>query len=208
MNVEEHIDKLIGIAEDIKINRISILTGDNGSGKSLIRKLLPARIGEQLNKDPDFYHETVASTSQELRTGSNPEWGALGGIMRDVAWTPTSTETLKHIKQLIEVKDRFIVIDEPEIGMGEETVAAMVNFLNNMFMLMKNHGVCIITHNRYVVENINADDFYNIQGLSKKEWLEREIIPTDLNQLEEDSLTLMRGVQDRINKTKEKKSNA
>lgn len=204
-NLEEHIDNLIEIAGDIKINRVSVLTGANGTGKSLIRKILSPRIGEQLKKDPEFYHETVASTSQELRTGSNPEWGALGGIMRDVAWTPTSTETLNHIKQLIKIKNRFIVIDEPEIGMGEETVMALVNRLNDIFKTMKNHGVCIITHNRYIVKNINADDFYNIQGLTKKEWLERELIPTDLKQLEDDSLTLMRGIQKRIDETKEKK---
>lgn len=201
-DLQDHIDKLLDIANSIKINEVTILTGHNGTGKSLIRKTLSPSIGEQLGLGDNA--QCCSSTSQELRTGSNPEMGALSGMMRDVAWTPTSTETLNHITQLIKIKDKFIIIDEPEIGMGEETVMGLVNFLNDEFQELKGHGVCVITHNRYIVKHLDADAFHNIEGLTKQEWLDRELIPTDLEQLKEKSNELFRAIQDRINSNKNK----
>lgn len=174
------------------MNKITILTGKNGSGKSLIRKILPKSVGDS------------ASTSQERRTSNNPEWGALSSAMCDVGGTPTSTETLSHIQQLLQINNKYIIIDEPEIGMGEETVAGLLKLLNEELPKHKNNGICFITHNRYIVEHLNADAFYNIEGMTKEEWLIREIIPTDLNKLKDDSMALFKAIQQRINENKSK----
>ena len=37
-NVSDHVDDIIDYSDKIKANEITILTGSNGSGKSLIRK--------------------------------------------------------------------------------------------------------------------------------------------------------------------------
>ena len=200
MNFDEHIDRLVDVALDIKAGKITILTGKNGSGKSFIRKVVSQSIEEQLKLDSSS--RIVVSTSQELRTGSNPEMGALSGWMRDDGWNPTSVETMKHVRSIIKSEGKYIVIDEPEIGMGEETVMALVKFLNDNMRKVKHKGILIITHNRYVVENLDADEFFNIECMSKEEWLNRELIPTDLDELNDNSNKLFRAIQDRTTSAK------
>ena len=202
---EKHIEDLIVLSNQIPVHKISILTGGNGKGKSLIRKIITNSIAAQLKLKGD--KPCVASTSQEARCGSNPEWGGLSGVLRDVGWTPTSTETIHNIKNLISDRfaDRYIVIDEPEIGMGEETVAGLVKYLNKTLPKHKNLGTLIITHNRYIIQNLKIDNFFNIEGMTKDEWLNREIIPLDLDELQKTSDDLFHAVQTRINENKEKK---
>jgi len=176
-DLNEHIDSLIDIVDSIPQNKISILVGSNGSGKSLIRKILPNRVGK------------TSQTSMEQRTSSNPEWGGLSAAMQDIPWCPTSSETLSKIDALFVEEfftSRFIVLDEPEIGMGEETVMAVCELLNEKlkeaFELEDFKGVLIITHNRYLVENLFSQKFFSTDSpnMTKEEWLNREIIPIDL----------------------------
>lgn len=188
-NLEEHIDGLADIIESTPIEgKITILTGSNGSGKSLIRKQLPFHIGRLSGFEAN---KCVSSTSLEARTSSNPEWGALGGAMQDTPWLPTSYATINMIENLIKIKNKYLVIDEPEIGMGEETVMALVNFLNEKFSNLDESvlGVMVITHNRYLVSNLRHDHFANTDGLkSSEEWLNRELVPTDLEALKQNDL--------------------
>lgn len=205
LDLTKHIEHIIDIAnKEILINNITILTGGNGKGKSLIRKIVSNGIAEQLGKENG--KGLVSATSQEARCGSNPEWGALSGALNDVGWTPTSTETIHNIKTLINERfsDRFIVIDEPEIGMGEETVAGLVKYLNKTLSKHKNLGTLIITHNRYIVEHLKIDKFINIEGMTREEWLNRKIVPLDLDDLQETSDKLFRAIQDRINENEKK----
>lgn len=201
-NLEEHIDGLADTIESTPIEgKITILTGSNGSGKSLIRKQLPFHIGRLSGIEPN---KCVASTSLEARTSSNPEWGALGGAMQDTPWLPTSYATINMIENLIKIKNKYIVIDEPEIGMGEETVMALVNFLNEKFSNLDDSvlGVMVITHNRYIVSNLRHDHFANTDGLkSSEEWLNRELVPTDLEVLKQNDLFI--AIRDRQKQNKE-----
>jgi len=201
-NIEEHIDGLADTIESTPIEgKITILTGSNGSGKSLIRKQLPFHIGRLSGIEPN---KCVASTSLEARTSSNPEWGALGVAMQDTPWLPTSYATINMIENLIKIKNKYIVIDEPEIGMGEETVMALVNFLNEKFSNLDDSvlGVMVITHNRYIVSNLRHDHFANTDGLkSSEEWLNRELVPTDLEALKQNDLFI--AIRDRQKQNKE-----
>ncbi len=196
-DLNDHIDDLIGIVDSIPQKQISILVGSNGSGKSLIRKVLPNRVGE------------TSQTSMEQRTSSNPEWGALSSSMQDTAWCPTSSETLRKIDALFVEEfftSRFIVLDEPEIGMGEETVMAVCDLLNEKLKeaskLEDFKGVLIITHNRYFVENLFSQNFFSTDSpnMTKEEWLNREITPIDLNSLRENPL--FKAVRDRLKTSK------
>lgn len=186
---EEQIDRLVDVMQSIPLDgKITILTGSNGSGKSLIRKQILFEISRKTGKEKN---KCVASTSLEARTSSNPEWGALSGIMQDDGWMPSSYETLKKVEAVLGLKDRYIIIDEPELGMGEETVMALVNYLNDLFSKLDESilGVMIITHNRYIVSNLKHDHFANTDGLkTSEEWLNRELIPTDLEILKENKL--------------------
>lgn len=206
-NHNTHIDRLIEVLESINVDgSVTILTGSNGSGKSLIRKQMMFRVAKVLDKDPRK-GPLVASTSMELRTGSRPEFGALSGAGRDHDVSPTSQCTLENIEALVigeHGKDRYVVIDEPEIGMGEEMVAALVNLLNIELKKTKEKkilGVLVITHNRYIVENLEAKQFLNIDGYKTKEdWLNRKIVPTDLKKFAKDSMDLFIAIRDRMKK--------
>ncbi|MEK6828908.1 MAG: hypothetical protein AABY15_02195 [Nanoarchaeota archaeon] len=203
-DLDEHIDHLIELMDSVPVGgKITLLTGSNGSGKSLIRKQIAFKIGEKIGVEA---RKAVASTSMEKRTSSNPEWGGLSGAMMDTAWMPTSNQTLGQIEGLLKIDDKYLVIDEPEIGMGEETVMALVDFLNDKFKALgdKVPGVMIISHNRYIVEHLNYDCFLNTDGIkTKEEWLGRKLVPTDLKMLDENPLFFV--IRDREKKAKEEK---
>lgn len=203
MDYEKQIDEVIkGSAMKVQVDKITVLTGKNGSGKSMLRKLLSFILAEKLGTDPQH---TVASVSMESRTQKKYEFSALSAMGIDDPTNPTSSETMHNINSLVnahtEKNKRYLVIDEPEIGMGEEMVAALVLKLNKMFETMPEgvYGIMIITHNRYIVKHLNSE-FINLEGMSREEWLNREIIPTDLAQFEEDSLGLYRAINNRLKK--------
>jgi len=200
-NVSDYVDNLIELTEKVKFGEVTILTGSNGSGKSFIRKMLGFKLAEK--EFDDKMKTVVASTSMQQRTASNPEWGGLSGIMRDVDWTPTSTETLHKINSVLNCTERFIVIDEPEIGMGEETLLGLIEKLNkeltDKIVSKSIYGAMIITHSRLVVNYLRHDTFLNIDGMTSIEWLNRQPQAMNLKELEDRSSLIFREIQDRIN---------
>ena len=205
MDYDLQIEAIKETAKSVNPNVVTILTGKNGSGKSLLRKLVGNYLAEKLGTPPE---KTVASVSMESRSQRKFEFSALASIGIDDPECPTSSESIKNIDMLLSSachKDnpRYIVIDEPEIGMGEEMVMALAIKLNKSFAVLPEGclGVLIITHNRYLVTHVQAE-FRNIEGMDRHEWLTREIIPTDLKQFQEDSMGLWRAISNIINKNK------
>ena len=194
-----HIDRLIKIAESIELGKLTILTGSNGSGKSVIRKILPTRIQEKLGKDSP--ERLVSSLSFMSRAGLNSMCGI--NFLRDSEWTSTGDNTVHLLKSIINHDERFIVLDEVELGMGEELQLATANYINSVKdeVLKKSYGILVITHSRIVAKTLKEDAFFNIDGIqTKEEWLNREIVPTDLDQFEEDCDELFVAIRDRSKK--------
>lgn len=109
--------------------------------------------------------------------------------MRDTEWLPTSLNTFDLIKGLLSKDFQYIIIDEPEIGMGEELIMSLVDYLNRELGKNLNRGFLIITHNRYLVENLNYKKFFNCDGIkTKEEWLTRPMKKANLKILEDNSL--------------------
>ena len=129
-------------------------------------------------------------------------------MVRDDEWNPTSYETMKSIKMAIKsLRGNYLVLDEIEIGCARETVMGIVKWLNkNLRKGIKDSlGCMVITHSEYVVENLDYDQFFNLDGFkSAEEWVNREIKPTNLEDLKEDSLELYRFVN-KMSEKKEKK---
>lgn len=174
----------------VKKGQISILTGKNGSGKSFLRGQLISKVKKDLGKDAVLGHASMA-----LRTGSNPSMGALSGMARDLPWLATSNSTLHTIRMVYNTlknsnQDSYMVIDEPEIGCSEETELALSLWLNDLFAEWKPiGGVLIITHSKHIVKNIKFDKFYSLDGYTTvDEWLNRPIVPTNLDELEKPPL--------------------
>lgn len=206
INIEDHIDNLIDIRDSIKLNEVTILTGDNATGKSVIRKTLWQHINDLLGIEEQ--KSFVSDISMERRTGLHPEMGGGGIFLRDCGWTPTSMETYRFIKgvfQALNSNKRFIVLDEPEIGASKEVQKAFAKYINNFYEDIhdnnKCYGLLVITHSDEIIKNLKCDNFLNIQGLTKEEYLNREIKDIDLEELEKFSLDLFCGIRDR-NKTK------
>ncbi len=211
MNIEEHIEHLINLRDKIYLNEVTILTGDNATGKSVIRKTLWQHINDLLGIEEQ--KSFVSDISMERRTALHPEMGGGGVFLRDCGWTPTSMETYRFIKGIFQnlnddnkkISKRFIVLDEPEIGASREVQKAFAKYINNFYEKIhdnnKCYGLLVITHSDEIIKNLKCDNFLNIQGLTKEEYLNREIKDIDLEEIEKFSLDLFRGIRDR-NKTK------
>lgn len=199
-HLDSHINRIVDIAKNIEMDKITILTGGNALGKSLIRKQLVFYVADKKNCKPN---KAVTSTSMQLRTQSQPEFGALSSMMHDLPWCSTSETTVSLLNGMIsKAKDRFIVIDELEIGMSREVQVGVCKMLNEKLpeLLENNYGIMVITHSEEVVRNLKHDNFINIEGLSEEEWINREIVPVDPEDLDKWAEELFVAVRDRQHK--------
>ena len=86
-----------------------------------------------------------------------------------------------------------IIIDEPEIGMSEEMVCALGEWLVGILPILKKHriGLMIITHSRLLIDLLYeltfvedySFDFKNLDGLNIEEYLNRKVVKADLGLL-------------------------
>lgn len=214
MDYNEHINHIKDIIDSIPMHKVTILTGGNGSGKSFIRKQIVFTVGRAFNLSMNEMRHCVKAVSMQTRTEQKTEWGALSSAMHDSPWMPTSYSTYQLIKRLMDIvikEDEFnnyIVLDEIEIGMSAESIAGIVNFLNDCFSKIdfeKCYGIMVITHSDRVVRTLNHNNFVNIEGLSEEEWLNREIVPTDFEKLDKESGELMRAIEERLKPVKDVK---
>lgn len=206
--LDEHITRIIEVAESIKPNRLTILTGSNGNGKSFIRKLMNSKLGKRF-PDKDV-KQLVAEISMQKRTDvNNPLMGTgFGFTFFDNPKFPTSITTYNLIDKLlynyveseIERERNYIVIDEPEIGMAEESQLGIALYLKSKIpkILENSLGLMIITHSKIIVKELkeNADFFYTDYDMTANEWLERTIIPTNFDDLRVKSMDLMGRLND------------
>lgn len=195
--MEDYIDNLIDIGQNIEHDKITLLTGRNSGGKSLIRKVLKQLLSDKIGKEQkDLF---IPHASQELRTNSNPSLGALSGFAHDLEWLATSTNTISTIKSVLSSNEPdYIVIDEPEIGLGEELQLGLVNYLNEELPKLSCKGILIICHSRIIAKNIKFDNFINLEGMSYDEWINRTPKPISIEEFEEFGGTLFKAVRDRL----------
>ena len=209
-HLNEHIDNIISILKQIPLNKVTILTGGNALGKSVIRKQLPFSIQEKLEdsgvpkENIDIRH-LVASTSMQLRTELRSEWGALAAAAHDSPWEATSICSISNINYLLgqDIENsnnkRFCVIDELEIGMSLEVQVGTCQRLNSIIpsILDKTYGILVITHSPEVVKSLNHDLFLNMEGLSEEQWINRPIEPVFPEVLKKWAQELSRAITNR-----------
>lgn len=192
---EQHIDNLVDIVNDIDINEITILTGSNASGKSLVRRLLQPTLTKKLGRKIIIPH-----SSMQLRTEVNSSMGALSSASHDLSWLATSDSTIGMIKRVLAHEGDYHVIDEPELGVGEELQLGLIDFINDKIKQFKleNKGILIITHSRLIVSKLNHDVFINIDGMNYDEWLNRIAIKRSLEEFEVSSRELFKCIRNRM----------
>lgn len=202
---EDKYEAIADVLDKIKINKITILTGDNASGKSLVRKLLWKYICEQTN-DNRKPAQAIIDMSMERRTGSYPGLGALSGMFRDDGWIATSVSSIRFLENIThyteeeQINKRYLVFDEPEVGCGEEVQLGIANWINSKkeYIAKYTLGLLIITHSRHIVKNVDADEFVNMEGRNKEEWLNREIVAKDPIELEAEADSFFEFLRDKL----------
>lgn len=230
---DDKVSNIVNIIEEIDPDGFMILTGANGGGKSLIRSQFGLKYQKDIDKNPN--QRKCKSISMQLRTSSNPEWGAFSSAMHDDDMTPTSLNTFQLIEGVFKAaglfeehepgtirmysNTGFIIIDEPEIGLSEEMVLALCGYLLEMIPKLKDEkiGLMIITHSRLVVETMSyippttytvaewekEMKFINLDGLSRIVYLERNIVPANLDSLRANYL--FDAVRNRMREVKDSK---
>jgi archaellum biogenesis ATPase FlaH len=217
-NVDNHINRIIDVVDEIVENgvgKVTILTGGNASGKSVIRKLLAGHLADKLGIERKKADGLVCSTSMQLRTSGSSNYDIIAsGMARmsaDLPWLSTSEQTVNLVQQLFnscvekvedESEKKFIVIDELEIGMSKETQLGACIWLNEILKdnLSNTLGVLIITHSDTAVQNVRFDNFINIDGMTCDEWMNREVVPVMPDELDKWASALFRGIRDREKK--------
>lgn len=209
-NLNNHIDRLIDILDEIEIGKITILTGGNATGKSVIRKLLNLKLMEKTGSDKSV----VSSISMQMRVNTPDSLLGTGldSMMKDLPWESTSEHTVCLLEGLLDVFNesegnggkRFLVIDELETGMSKEVQAGTCIWLNEILnpetVRDKTYGVLLITHSDTVVRTVRHDSFINIDGMTEEEWLNREIVPVTPDELKNWSSALYAAIGKREKK--------
>lgn len=209
--IESHIQKIIEIVKGIKKNRLTILVGQNGCGKSLIRKQLGVRFSNEFNDSNKTHTKAV---SMQLRTEQRAEYGALSTVMHDSSYVPTSLTSFNLVQSMMKCTENkisdYLILDEIEIGMSEESILGMSKYmLENIDTWVNNSlGLLLITHSRVLVQELMSNydcDFvylgYNEIEYDYDKWLTRNLTPTDFEYLSEWSDKLFKTV---LNKSREK----
>lgn len=179
---EEAFENILDTLDQIHTGHVTILTGDNGTGKSLIRKVLCSSLRKQENDDTI----KVADISMEKRTGLHDELGGGGVFLRDTEWMATSDNSLSFIYGILNsTKDRYIVLDEPEVGMSQDLQKSIGIYLSKRIpeTMTENRGILIITHSRELVRNLSVEHvFVNLQKKSEDEWINESAKEIDLDE--------------------------
>lgn len=198
--MEEYLNKIGELPYKMDFSNVTILTGRNAGGKSLIRKQLVFALSEKLNIPLNKLF--IPHASLQLRTEVKPEMGALSQIAGDLPWLASSSSTVDVIKRVFSTKDKanYIIIDEPEIGLGIPLQLGLCDYINEQIEECKKlgKGVLIITHSKTIVENIKHENFINLEDMSEYEWLTHIPKKISLEEFEKFSDDLFTTVRDRM----------
>lgn len=178
---EDQLQHIFTTLDRIPRQGITLVVGPNGSGKSLLRNLLMETLKEEGFRP--------CHTSMTLRTQSHSHLGAMSGFASDLPWIATSNHTLHLIDQCSNsaqnIENSYWVLDEPEIGCSEETEMALAPRI--LERVQNIPGCTIITHSRHLAKCLR-EHFHAFFDLGTHEslesWIQREIVPTDLELLE------------------------
>ena len=188
---EAHIDRIGEIVRSLKEGEITILTGPNGYGKSLLRKLTG-----------NLFSVKTASVSMERRTIPNHDFSAFSTLAIDKADDATSNATCNLVLDLMKEKQRYLVVDEPEIGMGKEMLLGLIRSMERKIDEKKKeddwHGMLIITHSEFLIENMKHDRFINMEGKTYDEWKNRDIVAIDPDELDDWCHAMWKAIENRL----------
>lgn len=170
-------------------SKVCVITGQNASGKSFLRKILSVRHEDE---NVEYIH-----LSQCGRSSSS-------GLMAVMVYgseheNSTGYISTKGIKGAIKTgigrnKPFSIMLDEPEIGCSEELALSLsMKIKDNVDNMEHLNTLYIVTHSRNIVTplldlNPNYVNLHNSDDIAYptiQDWLNRKIQPVDVDELYE-----------------------
>lgn len=159
--------------------RVLIVTGDNATGKSFLRRIFTYFI--KANHKIQSIH-----LSQESRAAGGIERAFLYGDERDESTGCITVGTFMTGLRTSRARDidHILLWDEPEIGLGEEVQLGAAIYLADQLKDWppKLRGLIVMTHSRHFVSTlmkIEGSKFINLgnQYKTPDEWINRTIVP-------------------------------
>lgn len=95
LSIKNSIEIIRNYMKQIESDKITILTGSNSSGKSLIQQQLAFKLAKELDSSP---RKLTIDISMAKRTTSNPDIDVLTSFIADDPTEPTNLATFYHIR--------------------------------------------------------------------------------------------------------------
>jgi len=189
------IEKELGVDEFLlKDCKVLIVAGDNACGKSLFRRFLSGFLGMYYKEKK--INAGVVDISQEARSRSGDISKCF--IYGDENYESTGQITchsilgcFHNIKNNESWDEKVLIIDEPEIGLSEESQLGLATYIKTELQTCpaKLRGVVIITHSRYIVSELKDVEGFKFHYIGEKKykdaeaWLDRKIEANDITLL-------------------------
>jgi predicted ATPase len=175
--VDEDVEAIKEIAQLIchtNFKGVTILTGENGTGKSLICNYV--------EREYKLKQEQELSDKKSVRVNFSDKY-SFNQIIDEA--NPDSYTNINIMFEVLNVPYDYYIFDTPELGLTEETDLALSFLLNEMFNLKEGVGknVLLVTNSRRICQNLEHDHFFNIQGLTLHQYINRTVICADIDKL-------------------------
>lgn len=179
--------------EEIGGTRVLLVTGGNCTGKSLLRRIIHCRMKSDGCEVWQF--------SQQLKTAHFARV-FLGDEDEESTGFITAKNMLKTLRLVDEEsKDkRFIIWDEPEIGLSEESQIGLAQKLRTAFDRQRKNliGVVFLTHSRIFVQilkDMPSLQWVSLDGYATPDaWITRKLEAVDPELLREQGFQRWRAV--------------
>lgn len=164
-----------------------IVVGQNGAGKSMLRRMI--KVGAQRRKihTMDF--------SQEGRTKSGEELGFIKSLLYgNEEWESTGYISLRIFQKAFKQcpgRSYLIIWDEPEIGLSEESQLGVVQLIKEQLTEQRDElliGCVFMTHSRLFVQQFLDYPklaFVDMDGKfdTAEQWVNRKVKPANLQKV-------------------------
>lgn len=185
--------------------KLCVITGNNVSGKSLLRKILFVlhkdagieyiHLSQAGRKSNNALNSFIYGSEEDESTGYNSTGIVLGAIRTGLART----------------KPFSIMLDEPEIGCSEELALSLgIRIARDYFTMPQMSGMFIVTHSRNLVKPLLPLQPTHIRmgdETTLDQWMNREIIPIEsLEDLKQAGLEKWRAIENVLKERKQNKN--
>lgn len=162
-------------------NKIIVITGGNGSGKSHTKKLLTCNspISKEYNLFQKYYKRDVYSYDSEkdnLRTKSN-------ATIRDDQWIPQVLRIVnfshgqaifKDLEEILSVKNSNIFLDEPESGIDLDNLIKLKDLLiesakhNKIYLFTNSPLLTLLANEIYEVKKTKVSKVKSVKAFKNR----------------------------------------